>query len=323
MPGSASRRLRVTDPESLVGAIRGASLEAWILSGSQKESEVSHIQLPGCSLDQARFGPSMLFRGAAAKDRYMLAYVADCPQEGYSLNFGTPFQAGCMGFYAPGEAIDTKTPQEYRNATLSIHEAVFHDSLASHFPEYVGKAIKGRKFMSLAPAACKAMNSLLASTTELIHLAPETLASETARYELEGEVLDRFFDLIRSHQGPSTSPPRLAQRRHMRLKRARDFIEGNSHRPIRLEELCTVTGLSRRGLEYLFIDLLGISAGAFLLQSRLHGVRGELLKAQPSHGEVKRCALNWGFWHLGRFASDYRSQFGEPPKVTLFRSADS
>ncbi|MEN9974421.1 MAG: hypothetical protein RLZZ282_427 [Verrucomicrobiota bacterium] len=77
------------------------------------------------------------------------------------------------------------------------------------------------------------------------------------------------------------------------------------------------------GLEYLLVGLLDVSAGAFPLQSRLHGVRRELLITAPSHGGVKRCALNWGFWHLGRFAADYRRRFGESPKVTLFRAVDS
>jgi AraC family transcriptional regulator, ethanolamine operon transcriptional activator len=98
-----------------------------------------------------------------------------------------------------------------------------------------------------------------------------------------------------------------------------EFVKAHGHRRILLQELCEASGLSRRGVEYLFLDLLGLPASVFLLQSRLHGVRRELLAAGPQHGKVKECALNWGFWHLGRFAKEYHALFGEKPSETLAR----
>jgi AraC family ethanolamine operon transcriptional activator len=86
-----------------------------------------------------------------------------------------------------------------------------------------------------------------------------------------------------------------------------------------MDELCAVSGLSRRGLEYLFVDLLGVSVSEFLHKLRLRRVRRELLASDPHQGSVKRCALDWGFWHLGRFAAEYRALFGENPSETLNR----
>ena len=67
------------------------------------------------------------------------------------------------------------------------------------------------------------------------------------------------------------------------------------------------------------MDLLGVGVSAFLHKLRLHGVRRELLATDPRYGSVKRSALDWGFWHLGRFAADYRALFGENPSATLNR----
>ena len=99
----------------------------------------------------------------------------------------------------------------------------------------------------------------------------------------------------------------------------RDFIRDNHHRPIHLKELCEVSGLSRRGLEYLMRDLLGVRLNTMLRLMRMHGVRRELLAVEPGDGWVKRSALEWGFWHLGRFAAEYRSLYGECPSDTLAR----
>lgn len=290
-----------------------------ILGGANMESELARVILPGACLDQARLGPAMRFRGTVPKDSFMISYAAECPQEGQSFNFGTKFGSGSIGFYTPGETTDSKTPEGYRNATLTISEEAFHELLASQFPECAPKLSRGGKFMNLDPETCRQLDTLLASIAGVIRQAPESLVCGIVRSELEREVFDRFFDLFRRADGQSDHFTQRIPRRHLRWKQASDFIEANNRRPIRIEELCTITGLSRRGLEYLFMDFSGISAGNYLLKRRLHGLRRELLDAEPFHGEVKRCALTWGFWHLGRLASDYRRCFGEYPKATLCR----
>jgi AraC family ethanolamine operon transcriptional activator len=48
-------------------------------------------------------------------------------------------------------------------------------------------------------------------------------------------------------------------------------------------------------------------------------VRGELLsRSADTVGDV---AARWGFWHLSRFAADYRQHFGELPSATRARGA--
>lgn len=44
----------------------------------------------------------------------------------------------------------------------------------------------------------------------------------------------------------------------------------------------------------------------------------ELRDSIDEHG-VQEVAARWGFWHLSRFASDYRTLFGESPSQTLRR----
>jgi len=42
-----------------------------------------------------------------------------------------------------------------------------------------------------------------------------------------------------------------------------------------------------------------------------------LANADPEEASVKSVAIRHGFFHLGRFARDYKSLFGESPSMTL------
>lgn len=311
-------RLHVADPEGLVEAIRGSELDPWLLSGHRTDSGLSRIMLPESCLDQVEIGPAMWFRGVMPKDCYTLVYITACPEEGQSFNFSSRHRDRCLGFFAPGGILDAKTPPGYRHATLTIPEAVFHKALECRQQVISEKLLKQGGSFFPQETACRSIETVLDAMQETLRSAPDTLAIKTARESLAGEIHDRFLDLIRSDGGCEVTNARTT-RRYQRLRLVREFIAENSHRPIRLHELCHVSGLSRRGLEYLFVDLLGVRVSAFLMQQRLHGVRRDLLAAEPRHGLVKQCALNWGFWHLGRFAAEYRALFGENPNAVLRR----
>jgi AraC family ethanolamine operon transcriptional activator len=46
-------------------------------------------------------------------------------------------------------------------------------------------------------------------------------------------------------------------------------------------------------------------------------VRRALREADPQRETVGDIAARWGFWHLSRFAADYKEMFGELPSNTL------
>lgn len=315
--------IQFSDPDHLVGAIRGSQLEPWVVGGHQAESELSRIMLPGSCLDQAEIGSAMWFRGGMPADCYTMIYVDACPQDGHSFNFNSRHRDQCLGFFAPGEVLDASTPPGYRHGTLTIPALVFHQAAESCYPEFTETFLKRGRSIFPNEDACRNVANLLGRIMEIVRRDPGSLVGEATRSSLESELYDRFFNLLRKDQAnPMVDGNPRISRRYQRLNLLRDFISENTHRPIRMDELCAVSKLSRRGLEYLFMDLLGVGVSTFLHKLRLHGVRRELLATEPCHGSVKRYALDWGFWHLGRFAADYRAQFGENPKVTLSRAAD-
>jgi AraC family ethanolamine operon transcriptional activator len=56
---------------------------------------------------------------------------------------------------------------------------------------------------------------------------------------------------------------------------------------------------------------------AYLKILRLHGIRRQLLRADPARTQIAPLAGEWGFHNPGHFAADYRRLFGERPRDTL------
>jgi len=60
----------------------------------------------------------------------------------------------------------------------------------------------------------------------------------------------------------------------------------------------------------------------YLQATRLGCVRKELCR-NGSAVKITDVAAEWSFWHMGKFAADYRRQFGELPSETLRRAQPS
>jgi AraC-like DNA-binding protein len=78
------------------------------------------------------------------------------------------------------------------------------------------------------------------------------------------------------------------------LRRSRSLIEANADNPL-LPEICTALGVSARTLPRCCHEQLGVSPLRYLLLRR----------------------MSYGFWELDRFATAYRSLFGETLSTTL------
>ncbi len=63
-----------------------------------------------------------------------------------------------------------------------------------------------------------------------------------------------------------------------------------------------------------------MSPTGYLRIAALNEVRRTLLDGRRVRDGVSRAASDCGFWHLSRFAGQYRALFGESPSATLERS---
>jgi len=126
--------------------------------------------------------------------------------------------------------------------------------------------------------------------------------------------------------GPSTTESGFAarslnlRRRALQVvRRARDYIDHalDNHEFPTIVDVCRHTGVSQRNLQYCFLEVVEQTPVAYLRLARLHRARAALRDPDAAIPKVGDVAARWGFWHLSKFAGDYRALFGELPSETL------
>ena len=89
---------------------------------------------------------------------------------------------------------------------------------------------------------------------------------------------------------------------------------------VTLSDLSAAASVSERRVRDAFNDCHGMSPTAYLRVAALHEVRRKLLDGPFARDPVTRAASDFGFWHLSRFAGQYRAVFGESPSETVARA---
>jgi len=102
-------------------------------------------------------------------------------------------------------------------------------------------------------------------------------------------------------------------------RRAEDYIQANWNRPIMIEALAEVAGVSVRALFKSFQRTRGYSPMVLVRKIRLEKAHA-LLSDPAEPTSVGGVAAHCGFSNAGHFAKDYRIMFGETPLQTLNRS---
>ncbi|MBV4458395.1 helix-turn-helix domain-containing protein [Pseudomonas sp. COR58] len=105
----------------------------------------------------------------------------------------------------------------------------------------------------------------------------------------------------------------------MIMKRVGEWAADSPEETVNLLELSQVAGVSLRQLQQAFKAYTGMSPTHWLRLRRLNSARRELLNRSGGATTVAEVAMNWSFWHLGRFSNSYRALFKELPSETLKR----
>ena len=193
-------------------------------------------------------------------------------------------------------------------------------SLESHLSDLLGRQVKSViDFDFQLDLSTPAGASLLASVEFLIRELdrPGGITDmPLARDQLESFIMSQ---LLAAGDHPYREEL-MAPSEQVKLGRLRpvvDFIEMNADEPLTPNELARAGNMSVRTLHASFQRCFGLSPMAYVRKIRLEHVRAELIANHDPHLQVTEVAGRWGFFHLGRFAKQYRDRYGESPSDTL------
>ena len=145
---------------------------------------------------------------------------------------------------------------------------------------------------------------------------PEVLKiqSEMLNEEIATCVLECLNGELERYEGVSPG------RKHAVLKRSIEILDDSDRVPITVARLCVEAATSLSTLKRVFLAEFGMSPKCYIRARYLSAVRDALANSPPGT-RIVDVANRWGFWHMGQFARDFRTMFGELPSSTLKRSS--
>ncbi|WP_161600847.1 helix-turn-helix domain-containing protein [Teichococcus oryzae] len=301
------------EARDLAAHVRSIALEAVPARQGPFKGSVLNIDLDGVTLEIVHSDPVLLL-GQAAEDQsgFLLMLDGKVKWNGASVGGGQValFGDGCPIAIASRAALNCAlvsfNGSEAGGPLPPCERRLWQDRSVPVMQ------VDGRAHAQLAAFACAAEQISLSN--EGIPGHAETLHAQRASFQ--DEVRNLFAPLQRN-------VPQRRSRPFLRVqivRKADDYLQANPARPIYTDELCAALGVSASCLHGAFETTLGISPHRYLKLRRMTMVRAMLLSGSTPWHSVKAAALSHGFWHLGQFAHDYRSLFGESPSETLIRA---
>jgi len=262
------------------------------------------------------------------RDRANQAMVKSGQSWDGAIAFSLPLAVKDQAFYCDGHAInvqsvlagsgdqlpDLRTPADLDLLCVAVDKSLLETMLAQQQRDLRLDLSAVAGCFQLANFSCREeLGSLIDSVME--GEGPTLLAHAAIRAGIRDTVLLHLLDLIDSEE---VTPLSSTARKRI-VDRACEFALSNRDNPPSIMDLCNHVGASRRKLQYCFQETLGVNPVAYLRILRLNAVHRALLQADSTMN-VQDVAANWGFWHLSRFAAEYRQLFGERPSDTLGRA---
>lgn len=285
-------------------------------SGSFK-ADLLQVDLGNFQFTNAHFNRHLIQRGSSPPNFYTFALPANPSQQ--IIWRGKELRQNSIMVYSPAMEIDGVTWPGFNVYTFSIPlERLEIVSRQSGYPA-TRNCLFDRDVLTCTGSLIGKLRQLLRAFCSQLEEKRSQAAVQTLYSQSDASILEYLHAACES-SGPVTyydSSPL----RERALKKAVAYITAYSQECPTVQMICQATGVSKRTLEYAFLERFGVSPKTYLQTFRLNGAYRELRKSDPSSTKVIDVANHWGFWHMGQFAADYRKLFGDLPSKTLGRSA--
>lgn len=209
--------------------------------------------------------------------------------------------------------LDIVTKGDQNNPyTLSFPDDILASRFAASTKSYHNLMSK-HEIVFIPDYSIKKLQSVFNFLFQVVVEQPALLESKAFQSDIEERVLSEIFQALSLSAGSSRQEKKI---KSQTWKQIETVIEGAIDSPIKVSELCQAAEISERTLLRMFHERFGISPKTYLQRIRLNGVRHNLKKSLPREESITDIANAWGFWHMGKFAADYKKLFGELPSQT-------
>ena len=299
-----------------------ASMQPWVemecyqLSSGRQLTQMDCVDLGSLQVVRETQMAAVQKLGVTPQNLCTLSYCTPDPTFRFS-ELGTG-EADSVFFMPEHTEFDIYVPSGVQTAYVSFDQQAFLQGARTLNPEQWERTPEQLQQLQAAhQSELKAAISLWFNTLGAAH--------EPADMGLVRRLLLQSILQIAAASTTDDSPPPRAERtRALYICRlARSFVDASLAVDVvpSIVDICAVVGVSERRLQYAFRTYVDMSPLTYLRLCRLNRVRATLRAADPQTTTVTAVAMGFGFFHLGRFALDYKRLFDESPSATLVASS--
>ena len=301
----------ITDAEAYSTMLRGADVEIIQLEPGPLRGHHLRAGLPGGEISWIVTNLPLRGRGHFPAGIWTLSVVTGAA--GRALQHGVEVSTGTQFVHGPGAEQDGTYGRDFSVVCLCLRDEIFLASLKNEFPEL--EAQIDRQWLVSEPSdqGRAQLIEQFEQAAIVLRTDEEVRGSFAAKLVMQDELLGAFLEALAG--GVEQTPmPAIANAAAL-VGRAEAFAKEPGTNPLCVSDLCLRCGVPRRTLSHAFHQVLGMGPATYLRRLRLNQVRRTLrqFRATDRRSTVKSVALDNGFWHAGRFGSQYRELFGESP----------
>lgn len=173
--------------------------------------------------------------------------------------------------------------------------------------------VKNEKYLDLKTSFLKVFWKDVAMFLDYAQMNVNARSIES--HQIEAKMIDHMLYQILKYLETTEESRKVKnpRRRDMALNRAVEYIKNNKSRLLSVKELCEVSKVSERTLEYAFLEKYQTGPNSYIKAHHLHLVKRELVKLKGKKVRISDIAIKYGFHHMGQFSLDFKKQFGFSP----------
>jgi AraC family ethanolamine operon transcriptional activator len=194
------------------------------------------------------------------------------------------------------------------------------EAIARQIPGYdlaASRQWPGSRVLKLDPHQLNAVRRLVLEAFDALAANPLLFQNPGVEAAMEAAILDACRRTLAIQESPYVGPGRLMIDRGRIIRALKEEINNGEPECPAVPVLAKNAGVSERTLRSICLEYFGVSPQRYITIHRLNQARQDLIASDPRQTKIATIAGKLGFWHLGRFSSQYRELFGELPSESL------